>query len=80
MTNRRPPGLDEIMIVNPSPVGARPCPFTPRVPGRSQTGRATGRRAPRTLIGPDGTVYRAVGRIVRPAYYQDPVSGSYQII
>jgi hypothetical protein len=78
-------GLDELMIINPSPVGAHPRVLVPqrfaRVVCRARTPRAIAIRAsPSVLLGDDGTVYRAIARITRPAYEQDPVAGTYQVI
>ena len=63
-------GLDELMIVNPGPVGARPCRFTQLWPLQGsqlgcgcQSGAAAGGRAP-LLLGDDGMVYQVVGRAV----------------
>lgn len=69
---RRGLGLEELMIVNPGPVGARPCVFTPlrRVESPPRLGcpdcggGCGGGRSPGLLLGSDGRVYRAVGRAV----------------
>lgn len=61
-------GLDELMIVNPGPVGARPCRFAPLRPLEgAHLGcdcQTQGSRQPPLLLGEDGIVYRAVGRAV----------------
>ncbi|MCC7133473.1 MAG: hypothetical protein IT352_12525 [Gemmatimonadales bacterium] len=60
-------GLDELMIVNPGPVGARPCrlaPLTPVAGGPLGCGCEGGPRPGTLHLGDDGIVYRAVGRAV----------------
>lgn len=60
-------GLDELMIVNPGPVGARPCRLTPLTPVPAGTLGCDCRGGPQpgTLhLGDDGIVYQAVGRAV----------------
>jgi hypothetical protein len=59
-------GLDELMIVNPGPVGARPCRLTPLRPLGELSGSlgctCQGSAAARLVVADDGTVYRAIGR------------------
>lgn len=59
-------GLDELMIVNPGPVGARPCRLTPLRPLTPLSGSlgcgCQGSAARPLVVADDGTVYRAIGR------------------
>jgi hypothetical protein len=73
-------GLDELMIVNPGPVGACPCVFVPVGARLRKAPPAVAIPAsPGVLRNNDGDVYRAVARIARPAYRYDPVAGAYLV-